>query len=91
MTLPLKYNLRSLLVRWRSTLTTVGGISLTVAVFVLVMALAGGLRSTYLSTGDARNLLVIRKGALARVEQPDHVRRSAADQVSGGHRARRTG
>lgn len=65
MTLPLKYNFRSLHVRWRSTMTAVTGLALTVAVFVLVMALAGGLRSTFLSTGDPRNLLVIRKGALA--------------------------
>jgi len=65
MTLALKYNLPSLLGRWRSTLTAVSGIALTVAVFVLVMALADGLRATYLNTGDSRNLLVLRKGALA--------------------------
>ncbi len=65
MTLALKYNLPSLLGRWRSTLTAVLGIALTVAVFVLVMALANGLRATYLNTGDSRNLLVLRKGALA--------------------------
>ncbi len=65
MTLALKYNLPGLALRWRSTLTTVIGIALTVAVFVLVMALANGLRATYLNTGDSRNLVVLRKGALA--------------------------
>jgi ABC-type antimicrobial peptide transport system permease subunit len=65
MKVPLKYNLRHLRVRWTSTLVTVISIALVVAVFVMVMALARGLRSTFLSTGDERNLLVFRKGALA--------------------------
>lgn len=65
MRLPLKYNLRHLRVRWRATAATVVFVALVVAVFVMVMSLARGLRATYLSTGDARNLLVLRKGALA--------------------------
>jgi putative ABC transport system permease protein len=65
MKLPLLYNFRHLRVRWRSTLVTIISILLVVAVFVTVMALARGLRSTFMSSGDSRNLLVIRKGALA--------------------------
>ena len=65
MRLPLKYNLRHLRVRWRGTAATMVFVALVVAVFVMVMSLARGLRATYLSTGDARNLLVLRKGALA--------------------------
>lgn len=65
MAVPLKYNLRNLVVRWRLTLATVLGIALVVAVFVMVMALARGLRATYVSTGDPRNLLVLRKGSTA--------------------------
>lgn len=65
MALPLKYNLRHLRVRWRSTLVAIVSIALVVAVFVVVMALARGLRTTFLTTGDERNLLVLRKGALA--------------------------
>jgi putative ABC transport system permease protein len=65
MSIPLKYNLRNLRVRWRSTLATTLGIALVVAVFVMVMSLAKGLSSTYISTGDARNLLVLRKGSTA--------------------------
>lgn len=81
MAIPLKYNLRHLRVRWRSTLGTVVGIGLVVAVFVLVMALANGLRTTFLTTGDARNLLVIRQGALAESSSQvtvDEVRRTRA-------------
>jgi putative ABC transport system permease protein len=65
MAVPLRYNLCSLAARWRSTIGAVLGIALTVAVFILVMALAGGLQAIYLNTGDALNLLVLRKGALA--------------------------
>ncbi|NQU09921.1 ABC transporter permease [bacterium] len=65
MSVPLKYNLRNLLVRWRLTLATTLGIALVVAVFIMVTALARGLRTTYVSTGDPRNLLVLRKGSTA--------------------------
>ena len=65
MSIPLKYNLRNLRVRWRSTLATTLGIALVVAVFVMVMSLAKGLSSTYISTGDTRNILVLRKGSTA--------------------------
>ncbi len=62
---PLQYNLRSLRVRWRTTLSTVLGIGLVVAVFIMVTALADGLKNTYVTTGDPRNLLVIRSGSTA--------------------------
>jgi putative ABC transport system permease protein len=65
MTVPLRYNLRNLRVRWRLTLATMLGIALVVAVFVMIMALARGLKATYVSTGDPRNLLVLRKGSTA--------------------------
>ncbi len=65
MAIPLKYNLRNLRVRWRLTLATMLGIALVVAVFVMVMALARGLKATYVSTGDERNLLVLRRGSTA--------------------------
>ena len=65
MAVPLRYNLRNLRVRWRLTLATMLGIALVVAVFIMVMALARGLKATYVSTGDPRNLLVLRKGSTA--------------------------
>ena len=65
MAIPLRYNLRNLVVRWRSTVATALGIALVVAVFVMVMSLARGLAATYISTGDPRNLLVLRKGSTA--------------------------
>ena len=74
MAVPLKYNLRNLRVRWRATIATALGIALVVAVFVMVMALAQGLKATYVSTGDARNLLVMRKGSTA--ESSSQIERS---------------
>lgn len=60
-----KYHFRSIIVRWRSTLATVLGIALVVAVFVLVQSLAVGLEKASGNTGDFRNMLVTRKGALS--------------------------
>src|SRR5678815_4245613 len=65
MTLPLKYNVRNVLVRWRSTLATVLGVALVVAAYMLVQALAVGLESSSASTGAEGNLLVLRKGSTA--------------------------
>ena len=63
MALPLKYSLRNVFVRWRSTLATILGVAAVVFVWVLMQALAAGLEKAAASTGDPRNLLVVRKGA----------------------------
>lgn len=63
MFIPLKYNLRNLVVRKTSTLLTVFGIGVSVAVFVATMALVEGIRRTFVSTGDPLNVLAIRDGA----------------------------
>ena len=65
MALPLKYNFRNVLIRWRATLATVLGIALTVCVFVLVQSLAEGIKKSSAATGDPRNVLIVRKGSTA--------------------------
>src|ERR1044071_9295917 len=65
MALPLKYNLRDVLVGWRSTIVTILGISLAVAVLVLRFALARAIETSSANTGDPRNILVVRKGSQA--------------------------
>lgn len=65
MALPLKYNLRNIIVRKASTLATAFTIGLTVAVFLLVMALARGIDSTLSSSGDPLNMIVLREGSTA--------------------------
>ncbi len=63
MAVPLKYNVRSLLVRRVSTAMTAGGIALVVAVFVIVMAMVNGLGAAIGDTGSPDNLIVLRRGA----------------------------
>ena len=65
MALPITYNLRNVIIRWRSTLATIIGIALVVAVFVLVQALAVGLEKSASNTGDPRNVMIVRKGSTA--------------------------
>jgi putative ABC transport system permease protein len=63
MAIPLKYNLRNLIVRRTTTLTTALSITLTVAVFLVLMALAQGLETSLTSTGNPLNILIMRQGA----------------------------
>src|SRR5262249_26708922 len=63
MAIPLKYNLRNLVVRRVSTIMTIGAIGLVVAVFVALMALANGLNSALKTTGSPENVLILRQGS----------------------------
>jgi len=65
MALPLRYSLRNVRIRWRSTIATVLGIGLVVFVFVLLQSLAAGIEKSSGNTGDPRNILVVRKGSTA--------------------------
>jgi putative ABC transport system permease protein len=65
MAIPISYNLRNLIVRKTTTVLTVGGIGLTVAVLVAVLALVEGLRASFEASGRPLNVLVMRKGATA--------------------------
>jgi ABC-type lipoprotein release transport system permease subunit len=63
MAIPLSYNVRNVLQRPVSTLTTALGIGLTVAILIGALALAAGFRASLVSTGSPDNVLVLRKGA----------------------------
>ena len=65
MALPIKYNIRNIIVRKGSTLATAFTIGLTVAVFLMVMALARGIDLTLASSGEPLNLIVLREGSTA--------------------------
>ena len=65
MALPLKYNIRNIIVRKGSTLATAFTIGLTVAVYLMVMALARGIDSTLASSGEPLNVIVLREGSTA--------------------------
>jgi putative ABC transport system permease protein len=65
MALPLKYNLRNLIVRKSSTIATAFTVGLTVGVYLLVAALAQGIDATLSSSGEPNNLIVVREGSTA--------------------------
>ncbi len=61
--IPIKYNLRSLVVRRVGTLMTVFGVALTVSVFVSILAMVQGIQGVFVDTGEPLNLLIIRQGS----------------------------
>jgi putative ABC transport system permease protein len=65
MAIPLSYNLRNLIVRKTTTIVTALGIALTVAVLLAVLALVNGLKTAFQSSGNPRQILVMRKGSTA--------------------------
>jgi putative ABC transport system permease protein len=65
MALPIKYNIRNVFVRWRSTLATILGVGLLVAVYIMMQMLAAGLEKNSANTGDSRNIMIVRKGSTA--------------------------
>jgi putative ABC transport system permease protein len=61
--IPIKYNLRSLVVRRVGTMMTIGGVALTVGIFVSILAMVNGLENTYIQSGEPLNLILLRKGS----------------------------
>jgi putative ABC transport system permease protein len=68
MAIPISYNLRSLRVRWASTIVAVLGIAGTVGVFVAMLSLARGFRATLVASGSPGNALVRRAGATSEMD-----------------------
>ena len=65
MALPVTYNVRNVFVRWRTTGFTVLGVTLVVAVYVLLQSMAAGITKSSGNTGDPRNVMIVRKGSTA--------------------------
>ncbi len=63
MAIPVSYNVRSLAVRWSSTIVAIVGIAGTVGVFVAVLALAHGFKATLVKSGSPRNAIILRAGS----------------------------
>lgn len=63
MLIPFRYNLRSLRVRWVTTIVTAISVGLSVAVFIAVLALAEGMRAVFVTTGQPLNVIVLRQGS----------------------------
>jgi len=62
MALPISYNIRNLVVRWKVTLLAIGGIALVVAVMLVLVAMSTGFRTALRATGSTENAIVIQRG-----------------------------
>src|SRR5262249_14091312 len=63
MAIPLIYNFRSVKARWTSAIVAVLGIAGTVGVFVAMLSLARGFKTTLVSSGSPDNAIIMRAGA----------------------------
>ena len=63
MAIPISYNLRNVIRRPVSTLTTTIGIALVVAILVGAFALASGFQAALIETGSPANVIALRTGA----------------------------
>src|SRR6516225_6529229 len=61
--IPLKYNIRNLRVRWKTTLMTVLGTGLVVWSSCILFGLVDGLEHSLDISGDPLDLIVMRKGS----------------------------
>ncbi len=61
--IPLKYNVRNLRVRWKTTLMTVLGTGLVVWSSCILFGLVEGLEYSLSISGDPLDLIVMRKGS----------------------------
>jgi ABC-type lipoprotein release transport system permease subunit len=63
MALPLSYNYRNLVVRWKVTLSAIGGIALVVTVLVTLTAMSRGFQRALAETGSRDNGIVVQRGS----------------------------
>src|SRR5438128_2710749 len=60
---PVSYNVRNLLVRWKTTVMTAMAFTLVVALMTVMMAFVNGMLSLTQSSGQPGNVVVLSKGA----------------------------
>jgi putative ABC transport system permease protein len=63
MALPVSYNVRNVIVRWKVTLLAVCGIALVVAVLIVLTAMGNGFRLALRATGSPDNAIVTQRGS----------------------------
>jgi|SRR5579859_128625 len=63
MALPISYNVRNLIVRWKVTLLAIVGIGLVVTVFVILLSMSSGFRLALRATGRPDNGIVVQRGS----------------------------
>ena len=77
--IPLKYNVRNLRVRWKTTLMTILGTALLVASSCILFGLVEGLEYSLKVSGDPLDLIILRKGSSN--ETTGGFETSKADQI----------
>ena len=68
MAIPVIYNIRSIRVRWVSSVVAVLGIAGTVGVFVAMLALARGFQATPVASGSPHNAMIRRAGSTSEMD-----------------------
>jgi putative ABC transport system permease protein len=63
MALPLRYNVRNIIVRWRVTVLAIGAIGLVIAVLIVLVAMANGFRIALQATGSTANAVLTQRGS----------------------------
>ena len=61
--IPIKYNIRSLKVRWVTTLLTILAIAVVVFASILTFGMVEGISNAFKSSGDPDDLIVMRQGS----------------------------
>lgn len=61
--IPVSYNYRSLIVRWKTTLMTASGFTLVVAALIVMLAFINGIQKVCAISGEPENVMVLGKGA----------------------------
>src|SRR5258707_5712185 len=70
MAIPISYNVRNLRLRKSLTIMTALGIALTVTTALFIMALLAGLNRAFQTSGNALNVMVLRKGSTSELTGP---------------------
>jgi len=60
--IPIKYNLRNLVVRWKTTAMTAAGFTLVVTALIVMLAFYNGVQRVCSISGERQNVLVLSKG-----------------------------
>jgi putative ABC transport system permease protein len=87
MALPLSYNVRNVIVRWRVTTLAIGAIALVVAVLIVLISMAQGFRLALQATGSIDNAVLTQRGSTG--ELTSGISRDNANAVVVDSRVRR--
>jgi ABC-type lipoprotein release transport system permease subunit len=86
--IPVSYNYRNLVVRWKTTLLAACGFMLVVTAWIVMLAFVHGVESVCAGSGQPENVIVLKKGAFDEVlsEIGDRLARQV-ELAAGGHHA----